>query len=298
MDEAATRRQKIEASLREALSRGELSPAYQPLVEIETGRVVGYEALMRWNTSNHGTIPPSEFIPIAEETGLIVQLGEWVIRTAIDAAARWPDHLGVSINLSPAQMHSPTLISTVVNALASTQIDPGRVEFEITETVLMHDSETNFAVLHKLRDIGVAISLDDFGTGYSSLNYLRSFPFNKIKIDRCFVNGVDSSEECRAIVESVIRLAQSLGMKTTAEGVERPEQLAFLADKQGTIAQGYLFSRAVPSDQLTDLRTEQSPIPGSRVLEFSQDKHESTQSQRSLQQGRRLDHQALRGTNG
>ncbi|MEY4501707.1 MAG: hypothetical protein RIS52_1597 [Pseudomonadota bacterium] len=259
MDEAAQIRRTVEIDLRAAMSRDELTLHYQPLINVETGETAGYEALLRWHHPERGLVMPNDFVPIAEETGLIVQLGEWVIRNAIAEAAGWPEHLGISINLSPLQMKSGSLITTIINAIASAQIAPGRVEFEITETVLMQESEVNLATLHRLRDIGVKIALDDFGTGYSSLNYLRSFPFDKIKIDRCFVEDVDSREDCRAIIRAVTGLASSLGMVTTAEGVENSEQLERLRAEGCTQVQGFLFSKAVPVAELTNLRATIGP---------------------------------------
>ncbi len=261
MDEAARERRELEMELRGALSKNQLTLHYQPLINIETGAVSGYEALMRWRHPERGVINPDEFIPIAEETGLIVQFGEWVIRQAIAEVARWPEHLHVAVNLSPAQMRSGSLITTIVNALGAAGVSPRRLELEITENLLMQDSEVNIATLHRLRNLGVRISLDDFGTGYSSLNYLRSFPFDKIKIDRCFIQSIDTNEDCRAIVASVAGLAKKLGMITTAEGVERPEQLAELATGGCTEAQGFLFSRAVPPEELTDLRRKSETWP-------------------------------------
>lgn len=264
MDEAARERRQIEMDMRNALGNDELTLFYQPLVNIETGETVGYEALMRWEHPTRGLVMPDDFIYIAEETGLIVQLGEWVIRNATQEAASWPNHLSVSVNLSPAQMKSPSFISTVVNALAQSGLPPSRLELEITETVLMQDSDANLLTLHKLRDLGLRISLDDFGTGYSSLNYLRSFPFSKIKIDRCFVDEVDTRDDCRAIINSVVSLAKKLGMTTTAEGVERAEQLTELGIEGCTEAQGYLFSRALPVHELTDLRRASPVLPDLR----------------------------------
>ncbi len=261
MDDAAQVRRSVEVDLRAALSRDELSLHYQPLINLESGDTVGYEALVRWQHPTRGLVMPNDFVPIAEETGLIVQLGEWVIRNAVAEAARWPEQLSVSINLSPLQMKSGSLISTIVNAIAGAQVDPHRVEFEITETVLMHETEVNLATLHRLREIGVRIALDDFGTGYSSLNYLRSFPFDKIKIDRCFIENVDSREDCQAIVRAVTSLATSLGMVTTAEGVENIEQLDQLKIEGCTQVQGFLFSKAVPADELTNLRSRKSTAP-------------------------------------
>jgi EAL domain-containing protein (putative c-di-GMP-specific phosphodiesterase class I) len=177
-----------------------------------------------------------------------------VIRQAVGDMKSWPDQLTVSVNLSPAQMRSPGLISTVLSALAASGVEPSRLCLEITETVLMQDSDANIQTLHKLREIGVQIALDDFGTGYSSLNYLRSFPFSKIKIDRCFVSEIDSREDCRAIIRSVVSLANSLGMATTAEGVEREEQIEFLRREGCGEVQGFWFSQAVPVEELSNLR--------------------------------------------
>ncbi len=254
MDEAAQQRRLIEMDLRGALAKHEMRLHYQSLVDTASGAITGYEALVRWVHPTRGIVMPTTFIPIAEETGLIVQLGEWVIRQAMRDLRNWPEKLGVSINLSPAQMRSPGLISTIISAIASNEVDPARICFEITETVLMQDSDANIETLHKLREIGVQIALDDFGTGYSSLNYLRSFPFSKIKIDRCFIEDIDSRPDCQAIVRSVVGLAQSLGMTTTAEGVERREQVEELRNQGCSEVQGYLYSKAVPADQLSNLR--------------------------------------------
>jgi diguanylate cyclase (GGDEF)-like protein len=254
MDEAAQLRRALELDLRGALGKKELCLHYQPLVRIEDSQTLGYEALIRWEHPERGVVMPDSFIPIAEESGMIIPIGEWVIRQAIDDLTLWPEQMTVSINLSPAQMRSSSLITTLVHALAKTGADPKRVCIEITESVLMQDSAANLETLHKLHEIGVEIALDDFGTGYSSLNYLRSFPFDKIKIDRCFINEIDTREDCQAIVRSVVNLATSLGMTTTAEGVEREDQLEQLRLEGCMHVQGYLFSKAVPQDQLTDLR--------------------------------------------
>jgi diguanylate cyclase (GGDEF)-like protein len=255
MDESARERRLLEMDMRGALAKQEMCLHYQPLVDTNSGETTGYEALVRWVHPERGIVMPSNFIPIAEDTGLIVQLGEWVIRQAIEDLKGWPEHLTVSVNLSPAQMRSPGLISTVISALANGGVDPSRLCMEITETVLMQDSDANIQTLHKLREIGVQIALDDFGTGYSSLNYLRSFPFSKIKIDRCFVSEIDSREDCRAIIRSVVGLANSLGMTTTAEGVEREEQIEHLRREGCGEVQGYLFSKAVPVEELSNLRS-------------------------------------------
>lgn len=254
MDEAAQYRRSLELDLRGALGKHELCLHYQPLIQIEDGATLGYEALIRWIHPTRGVVMPNDFIPIAEESGMIIPIGEWVIRQAIDDMMLWPDHMTVSINLSPAQMRSPSLITTLIQSLAKTGADPKRVCLEITENVLMQDSEANLATLHKLKELGLEIALDDFGTGYSSLNYLRSFPFDRIKIDRCFISEIDEREDCQAIVRSVVNLANSLGMTTTAEGVEREGQMESLRREGCSNVQGYLFSKAVPQDQLTDLR--------------------------------------------
>lgn len=266
MDETAQFRRMLEIDMRGALAKNEMMLHYQPIVDLSTGETSGYEALIRWVHPTRGIVMPDQFIPVAEETGLIVQIGEWVIRKAMDDMTEWPRHMNVSINLSPAQMRSPSLISSIINSLARTRLKPERICLEITETVLMKDSEANLATLHKLRSIGLKIALDDFGTGYSSLNYLRSFPFDKIKIDRCFVDEIDSREDCQAIVKSVVDLANSLGISTTAEGVERNEQLEQLRSQGCLEAQGYLYSKAVPQNELSDLRSKSNTAPDRLVM--------------------------------
>ncbi len=243
-------RRSLELDLRVAIGRGELELQYQPLFDIVAGTTAGYEALLRWNHPSRGLISPDNFIPIAEETGAIVEIGEWVIRTALAEAATWPEDITVAVNMSPAQMKDGNILSVVVNALAASGVEPRRLELEITENLLMQDSPEVLATLHKLRSIGVRIALDDFGTGYSSLNYLRSFPFDKIKIDRCFVSELADREDCQAIVRSVIALAKELNMTTTAEGVEYSNQLEALRRDGCTQAQGFLYSRAQPASAL------------------------------------------------
>ncbi|MGB3721733.1 MAG: EAL domain-containing protein [Pacificimonas sp.] len=260
MDEMAQQRRQVEMDLRAALELGQLHLAFQPLVDIRTGNTVSYEALMRWDHPERGMIPPDTFIPIAEETGMIVQLGEWVLREAISELKSWPEDIGVSVNLSPVQMKSSSLISTIISSLAATGVDACRLELEITEGVLMEGGETNIAILRKIHDLGVKIALDDFGTGYSSLSYLRSFPFDKIKIDKCFVEELAEREDCRAIVRAVTELAGSLGMVTTAEGVETASQLEQLSAEGCDQVQGFLFSQALPANMLTDLRRRGAPV--------------------------------------
>ncbi len=249
MDAALHEHHTLARDLRHAVARGELRLFVQPLVDVESEEMTGYEALLRWQHPERGLVPPDAFIPIAEETGLIVPIGEWVIRTAFAEAARWPGEQTIAINLSPLQLSSPNLLPVIVQALAEHQLDPARVEFEITEGVLLHNSDANIEVLNKLHTLGVKIALDDFGTGYASLNYLLTFPFDKIKIDRRFISGLATREDSQAIVAAVIRLANELGMCTLAEGVEEPDQFERLRAQGCRMVQGWLFGKALPSEE-------------------------------------------------
>ncbi len=223
-------------------------------INVGTGQASGFEALLRWHHPQRGLVPPSEFIPLAEETGLIVPLGEWVLRTACAEAAKWPAHLKIAINLSPAQFRSKELVPVIIGALANSGVAPQRLELEVTETVIMHDSEAVFAALGQLRKLGVQIALDDFGTGYSSLSFLQKFPFDKIKIDRSFVNELSSPrEESRLIARAVVRFAVSLGKTTTAEGVETKEQLDILRAEVCVETQGYYFSPPVHGSMIAQM---------------------------------------------
>ncbi len=243
-------RRELELDLRAAIRLGQLQLHYQPLLDLTSGQTVGHEALLRWQHPTRGLVAPDDFIPIAEETGLIVEIGQWVIREALHEASGWPAHMAVAVNLSPAQLRDKALLSTIIQTLASSGVAPGRLELEITETMLLQDTQEVLSLLHKLRELGVRIALDDFGTGYSSLNYLRSFPFDKIKIDRCFIAELTAREDCQAIVRSVLSMASDLNMVTTAEGVEAFEQLEALRAGGCDQAQGYLFSKAVPAAEL------------------------------------------------
>ncbi|MFL5048519.1 MAG: putative bifunctional diguanylate cyclase/phosphodiesterase, partial [Xanthobacteraceae bacterium] len=207
----------------------------------------------RWNHPQRGVVLPAEFIPLAEEIGLIQAIGEWVLRQACAEAASWPDDIRIAINLSAAQFKTRNLVQTVVHALAASGLPAGRLELEVTESILLHDSETILSTLHQLHELGVRISMDDFGTGYSSLSYLRSFPFDTIKIDRTFVEELPERSDCAAIVRAVAGLGDSLGMLTTAEGVETEDQLARLQAEGCEEVQGYLFSRPVPAKALPGL---------------------------------------------
>lgn len=250
MEQDARVRADLETDLRNALATESMDVYFQPLVNTRTRKVAAYETLLRWNRPGHGLVSPAVFISCAEETGIIVPLGDWVIRKAIEEAAQWRDDVTVAINLSPAQMKSPSLVATVVGALAASQLDPSRLEIEIVESVLMDETEQNIRTLHALRELGVKIALDDFGTGYSSLSYLRAFPFDKIKIDQRFVRDIDTSVENQAIVRAIISLARDLKMRVTAEGVENEQQAAILANLGCTEVQGFLYSRPVPASEL------------------------------------------------
>ena len=243
MDARIKARRTLEADLRNAVANEEFELFYQPLINLEHNEICGCEALLRWHHPQRGLIPPAEFIPIAEETGLIIPIGEWVVKTACAEAASWPDNVTVAVNVSPVQFKSEALVLTVVSALAKSGLAAKRLAIEITEAVLMRDNEATLATLHQLRDLGVRIVMDDFGTGYSSLSYLRSFPFDKIKIDRSFINDLSERADAGIIVQAVANLAASLNMTTTAEGAETPGQLEKIRALGCTEMQGYLFSR-------------------------------------------------------
>ena len=225
---------------------------YQPQATIG-GEIIGFEALLRWLHPERGIVGPMEFIPLAEEIGLIVPLGEWVLRQACTEAVKWPGELKVAVNLSPAQFRSRGVVQAVLTALAYSGLPAERLELEITESVLLGETDVNLATLHQLREIGVRISMDDFGTGYSSLSYLRCFPFDKIKIDRSFVRDLSERPDCLAIIRAVAGLGLSLGIATTAEGVETREQLERLRAEGCTEVQGYLFSPPRPASEIESL---------------------------------------------
>jgi EAL domain-containing protein (putative c-di-GMP-specific phosphodiesterase class I) len=253
MDARMKARRELEMDLRKALANGEFELHYQPLVNLETNAVTGFEALLRWNHPVRGLISPADFIPIAEETGIIVPVGEWVLRQACQEAVNWPDDVKVAVNLSPVQLKNKNFVELVINVLASSGLPADRLQLEITETVLMQNTFNTLATLQKLRALGVQIALDDFGTGYSSLSYLRSFPFDKIKIDRSFVQDLSNSKEPLAIVHAVAGLAKSLNMVSTAEGVETNEQRDALQSLGCVEMQGYLFSRPRPSGEVAEV---------------------------------------------
>ncbi|MEK9280567.1 MULTISPECIES: EAL domain-containing protein [unclassified Bradyrhizobium] len=254
LDQLMHARRNLERDMRAALAGREFELHYQPYVNAVTGETSGFEALLRWHHPQRGLVMPSDFIPLAEETGLIVPLGEWVLRTACGEAAKWPAHLKIAINLSPAQFRSKELVPVVLGALANSGLAPHRLELEVTETVIMHDSEAVFAALGQLRELGVRIALDDFGTGYSSLSFLQKFPFDKVKIDRSFVNELCSTrQEASHLAKAVVRFAVSLGKTTTAEGVETQEQLDILREEGCAETQGYYFSRPMPASRIAKM---------------------------------------------
>jgi diguanylate cyclase (GGDEF)-like protein/PAS domain S-box-containing protein len=244
----------LEADLRRGLMKGQFELFYQPVVNIEDSAIVGLESLLRWRHPERGLVSPAEFIPVAEETGLIVALGEWVLRQACADAAKWPSQIKIAVNLSPAQFRSQDLAQVVINALASSGVSPSRLELEITEEILLGHDRQNLEVLRRLRDLGIQIVMDDFGIGYSSLNYLRLFPFDRIKIDRSFVNDLSSGDDLSfAIVQAVTRLARALDIPSTAEGIETEEQLELVRSAGCTEFQGFLFSKPRPAAEISRL---------------------------------------------
>jgi diguanylate cyclase (GGDEF)-like protein len=252
MNKDINERRQIEVDLREALERNELELYYQPVINVRHSDVSGFEALARWRHPVKGMVPPAVFIPIAEDSGLIVRLGEWALMEACRNAARWPGELKIAVNLSPVQFTAPNLFEVIEQTLAETGLAPHRLELEITERIFMENTENTLATLRRIKGLGVRIALDDFGTGYSSLSYLRSFPFDKIKVDRAFVSDLSERNEHIVIVQAVVSIARALGMTTTAEGVETEAQHEFLAALGCDEVQGYLFSAPVPVDGVAE----------------------------------------------
>lgn len=252
-DRQAQERRELEVALRTAVEDDALQIHYQPLVNLETGRVCGFEALSRWEDPQRGFVPPTTFIALAEEIGLIEVIGERILRRACMEAVGWPPHIRVAVNLSPAQFQSGNLVALVEAALAESGLPAGRLELEITESIFLRGSEANLGLLSQLGELGVRISMDDFGTGYSSLSYLRSFAFDKIKIDKSFIRDLPASESSVAIVRAVCELARSFGASTTAEGVETDSQLTQIREEGCTEVQGYMFSRPLPAREIPAL---------------------------------------------
>ncbi|MBS0243104.1 MAG: EAL domain-containing protein, partial [Proteobacteria bacterium] len=253
MQEKAQRRRALEMDLGQAIARQELLLHYQPIISLDQARVVGCEALIRWRHSERGLISPAEFIPLAEETGLINEIGAWALEEACRAAPTWPGDIRVAVNLSPAQFSGPDLAVITAAALAKGGLAASRLVLEVTESLLLGEDPQTIGLLHRLRELGLHIALDDFGTGYSSLSLLKSFPFDKIKIDQSFVRDLPQRRNCEAIVGAVAKLAMSLDMTTVAEGVETEEHLARVKAAGCNQVQGYLFSRPVPGDQIVDV---------------------------------------------
>ena len=251
MDEALQRRRHLETDLRHGIEQGQFELHYQPLVRLETGLVISGEALMRWRHPEHGMISPGEFIPLAEETGFIEVLGAWALQRACQDALHWPEHVRVSVNLSPVQFRKAGLIDIVKGVLASSGLDARRLEVEITESVLLQNNAANLEALFQLRALGLTIALDDFGTGYSSLSYLQRFPFDKLKIDQSFVRELETQPDSLSIVQSIATLGRNLRMQTTAEGVETEAQLELISNAGCTEAQGYYFSPPVSRSRIS-----------------------------------------------
>jgi diguanylate cyclase (GGDEF)-like protein len=253
MDARLQARRVLELDLRNALANDELEVFYQPQINLDRNNISGFEALLRWNHPERGTVSPADFIPVAEEIGLIGRIGAWVLKAACCEAIKWPHDIKVAVNLSPAQFKNRSLILDVTSALAVSGLRASRLELEITESVMLQDTDSVLTTLHQIHDLGVRISMDDFGTGYSSLSYLRKFPFDKIKIDQSFVRDVCESGDTAAIVKAVATMSASLGMDTTAEGVETLEQLQRVRLEGCTEVQGYFYSKPLPAGKIPEL---------------------------------------------
>ncbi|KUR71666.1 hypothetical protein AQZ52_08615 [Novosphingobium fuchskuhlense] len=253
LDEEARRRRQLELDLGQAVREGHFELHFQPLYSMTQQRLKGFEALIRWNHPERGRISPADFIPLAEETGLIIPIGEWVIRQACAQAASWPGDISVAVNISPRQFSSPVLAQTIVQSLAAAGLPAHRLELEITESIFIGNVERTLGMLHGLRTLGVRIALDDFGTGYSSLSYLRSFPFDKLKIDQSFVRDLGNDASAHAIIRAITTLAAALGIETLAEGVELEATMDALRREGCDLVQGYLISRPVPAGAVAAL---------------------------------------------
>jgi diguanylate cyclase (GGDEF)-like protein len=253
LNERAQIRRQLETDLRLAVERGEFELFYQPLFDLEQNRICSFEALLRWRHPTRGLISPVEFIPVAEDTGLIVPIGSWVIREACAQAVRWPSNIRIAVNVSPVQFHRAGLQESILGALATSGLEPGRLEVEITESIFLEGGEATLRLLHSLRALGVRIALDDFGTGYSSLSYLQSFPFDKLKIDRSFIHNLLTREGANAIVRAITELAHALNIETTAEGVEETAQLMELRSHGCSSVQGFLFAEPMTLEDVEQL---------------------------------------------
>jgi diguanylate cyclase (GGDEF)-like protein len=250
MLEAANTQKLAESELRSAIARDEFELHYQPVVDARTRLLCGVEALVRWKHPIEGLVAPDRFIPLAESTGLIAPLGEWILRQACTDATSWPANVKVAVNISAVQFKKGNLFDVVLRTLLETGLAPGRLELEVTETALLENQEAHLTTIRQLKNLGVSVALDDFGTGYSSVSYLTNFPFDKIKIDKSFTQGVLSRRDCKAVVASTLALTQGLGTVTTAEGVETEEQSEYMRGAGVDLVQGYLFGRPVPVAKL------------------------------------------------
>jgi predicted signal transduction protein with EAL and GGDEF domain len=263
MDEQVRWRRKLESDMRTALAEEQFELYFQPIVSVADKQVKSFEALLRWKHPERGAVPPDEFIPIAEENGLIVPIGEWVLRGACREAAKWPAHIKVAVNVSVVQFKAPGLLQSVSGAIRAAGIEGSRLIVEVTESVMITDAEQVISTLHSIRDMGSAIAMDDFGTGYSSLSYLRRFPFDKIKIDKSFINELGQREDSAAIVRAATGLAKAFGMAAVAEGVETEDQLVRVGIEGCSEAQGYLISRPMPAPEVLGfLGVEPREAPG------------------------------------
>ena len=260
MEAEVLARRKMEQDLRLALRRGEFTVFYQPLVDLKSGRIASFEALLRWKHPELGNVPPGDFVKVAEEIGLIASIGDWVLRQACQDASKWPLDIRVAVNLSPIQFLRGSLVSSVVSALATTGLDPNRLDLEITESVMLEKTAQNLRVLRQLRELGVKISMDDFGTGYSSLSYLRDFRFDKIKIDQSFIRKLTEDAGDLAIVRTILALGHSFGIRTTAEGVETQAQATCLIAEGCTEVQGHLYSKPVGVAEVNGLLSKYNGV--------------------------------------
>jgi EAL domain-containing protein (putative c-di-GMP-specific phosphodiesterase class I) len=251
----------LELELRRAVTEQQFELHYQPILEAASGAVCAFEALLRWNHPVRGMVAPGEFMAVAEETGLIIPIGEWVVRQACRQAALWPDEIKIAVNLSPVQFRAVSLVPVIQEALSTAGLAASRLELEITESVLLQSNERNLAILVQLRNLGISIAMDDFGVGYSSMSYLRRFPFDKIKIDQSFVRDLTIQPELVYFVRAIVDLCRNLGIKTTVEGVETLDQLSILLDEECTELQGYLFGRPAPADCTDELIRRGRLIP-------------------------------------
>jgi diguanylate cyclase (GGDEF)-like protein len=265
MNAALQSRRQIEVGLRRAIAEGEFVMHYQPLVDAHTHRISSCEALIRWNHPERGLIYPDAFIPIAEASGLIGAIGQWVMRQACMDAMNWGDDIKIAVNLSPSQFKDKHLVNYIHAALEVSGLPANRLELEITESVLLNDNHLILAILQEIKALGVQISMDDFGTGYSSLSYLRSFPFDKVKIDRSFIQDLPNDKNAMAIIRAIVGLGETFGMTVTAEGVETDEQAVQLALEDCTHLQGYLFSKPVPAGNIPSLISRFSPALAGRA---------------------------------